>query len=138
MKRVGESDSSIAATDNMELGSPSSHIIERDARTPPEAGHPPSYRDTLQRNNPNITFETRDNPIWVADEQEYLLEDDELEEDEDPLCPTILLTAAEKKVLREPWRNALIIRMFNKGIGYLQLKRRLKTKMGLEGRFLPD
>jgi len=51
------------------------------------------------------------------------------------LRPTILLTAAEKRALREPWRNALIIRMFDKGIGYLQLKRRLKTKWALKGDF---
>jgi len=32
-------------------------------------------------------------------------------------------------------RNALIIRMFDKGIGYLQLKRRLKAKWSLRGDF---
>ena len=31
--------------------------------------------------------------------------------------------------------NVLIIRMFDKGIGYLQLKRRLKTKCALRGDF---
>ena len=38
-------------------------------------------------------------------------------------------------MLRQPWKNALIIRMFDKGIGYLQLKRRLKTKWALTGDF---
>jgi len=89
----------------------------------------------LQRNNPNLTFETRDNPIWMADAEADTSDDDEPVEEEDPLCPTIRLTAAEKRVLREPWRNGLIIRMFDKGIGYLQLKRRLKTKWALRGDF---
>ena len=119
----------------MEIGSPTRQGIEGDGRNPPAAGHLLSYRDTLQCNNPNITFETRDNPIWMAEEHRYLSEVDEPDEEEDPLCPTILLTAAEKKVLREPWRNALIIRMFDKGIGYLQLKRRLKAKWALKEDF---
>ena len=38
-------------------------------------------------------------------------------------------------MLREPWRNALIIKMFDKGIGFLQLKRRLKVKWALKGDF---
>jgi len=62
-------------------------------------------------------------------------DDDEPTGDDDPLCPTICLTAAEKRLLRQPWRKALIIRMFDKGIGYLQLKRRLKAKWGLRGDF---
>ena len=71
----------------------------------------------------------------MADAQDDVSDDDEPEEDDDPLCPTILLTAAEKKILRKLWRNALIIRTFDKGIGYLQLKRRLKTKRALRGDF---
>ena len=98
-------------------------------------GQAVSYRDTLQRNNPNLTFETRDNPIWMEDDHNVMSDDDVLGKDDDPLCPTILLTAAEKKLLREPWKNTLIIRMFDKGIGYLQLKRRLKTKWALKGDF---
>ena len=66
---------------------------------------------------------------------EDVSDDDDSVEDEDPLCPTILLSAAEKRMLRPPWKNALIIRMFDKGIGYLQLKRRLKSKWALKGDF---
>ena len=62
-------------------------------------------------------------------------DDDEPVGDEDSLCPTILLTAAEKKALRDPWRKALIIQMFDKGVGYLQLKCRLKSKWALRGDF---
>ena len=57
-----------------------------------------------------------------------LTEDDEPSENEDPTCPTILLLAAEKRMLRDPWCNALIIGMFDKG-------RRLKTKRALKGDF---
>ncbi|KAJ8435311.1 hypothetical protein Cgig2_026403 [Carnegiea gigantea] len=94
-----------------------------------------SYRDSLQRNNPNLVSETRENPMWSADYYWEQLEDDEPPEFDDPTCPTILLTAQEKRILRELWRNALIIRMFDKGIGFLQLKRRLKTKWALKGDF---
>ena len=40
-----------------------------------------------------------------------------------------------KASTKDPWRNTIIIRMFDKGIGYLQLKRRLKTKWALRGDF---
>ena len=68
MKRVGESGSGIDAADNMEIGSPSRQETEGEGRNQPGVGHPLLYRDTLQRNNPNITFETRDNPMWMAEE----------------------------------------------------------------------
>ena len=54
-----------------------------------------SYRDTLQRNNPNLHMEMRENPIWCPGEHDDVLEDDELPAKEDPPCPTILLTAEE-------------------------------------------
>jgi len=100
-----------------------------------EMGRPMSYRDTLQRNSPNLHFETRENPVWEAEGDGEVSEDDELLGEEGPTCPTILLTAAEKRLLREPWRKALIIKMFDKGIGFLQLKHRLKTKWVLKGDF---
>ncbi|KAJ8447112.1 hypothetical protein Cgig2_022841 [Carnegiea gigantea] len=86
-------------------------------------------------NNPNLTFDTRENPIWDENGGGDVSEDDEPPEEDDPTCPTILLTAAEKRLLREPWRNALIIKMFDRGIGFLQLKRRLNVKWALKGDF---
>jgi len=135
MKRIEGSGSGIDAETDMELGSPRVLESEQEGHTQHVVGRPISYRDTLQRNNLNLTFETRYNPIWMAEVNDDNSDDGEPVEDDEPLCPTILLTTAEKKVLREPWRNALIIRMFNKGIGYLQLKRRLKTKWALQGDF---
>jgi len=121
VKRTGPSESGSDGVDAMELSSPRVLDTERTGPSPPGIA-PISYRDTLQRNNPNLTCKTRDNPIWMEDKHEDTLDNDEPVEDDDPLYPTILLTGAEKKALREPWRNALIIRMFDKGIGYLQLK----------------
>ena len=134
-KRNCDSGQGMDASDEMEPGSPGRAATGRGVPNQTEERIPISYRDTLQRNNPNLTFETRDNPMWVAEIQTIESDDDEPVEDEDPLCPTILLTAEEKRALREPWKNALIIRMFDKGIGYLQLKRRLKTKWALRGDF---
>ncbi|KAJ8447219.1 LOW QUALITY PROTEIN: hypothetical protein Cgig2_030450 [Carnegiea gigantea] len=94
-----------------------------------------SSTNTLQQNNPNLQFETRQNPVWEAEGSDDVSEDDEPPEEEDPTCPMILLTAAEKRMLHEPWRNALIIKMFDKGIGFLQLKRHLKTKWAMKGDF---
>lgn len=98
-------------------------------------GRPTLYRDNLQRNNPNLHFETRDNPAWTEEPLDDMSEDDEAPEDEDPTCLMILLTAAGKRLLQDPWCKALIIHMFDKVIGYLQLTRRLKTKWALKGDF---
>ena len=135
MKRIGESGSATDVLDNMDIGSPRAQEEMQDGQHHSGIAPPTSYRDTLQRNNPDLTFETRDNPMWIDDNQGIESEDDEPVENDDPLCPTITLTANEKKMLREPWKNALIIRMFDKGIGYLQLKRRLKAKWALRGDF---
>ncbi|KAJ8423230.1 LOW QUALITY PROTEIN: hypothetical protein Cgig2_027656 [Carnegiea gigantea] len=56
-----------------------------------------SYGDTLQRNNPDLHFETRENPVWEAEGGGDVSEDDKAPEAEDPTCPTILLIAAEKR-----------------------------------------
>ncbi|KAJ8434578.1 hypothetical protein Cgig2_008347 [Carnegiea gigantea] len=96
---------------------------------------PISYKATLQCNNPNLSFETRENPIWKELNIAEISEDDEPPEEDDLTCPTILLTVAEKQLLREPWRHALIIKMFDRGIGLLQLRRRLKAKWALKGDF---
>ncbi|KAJ8445415.1 hypothetical protein Cgig2_031228 [Carnegiea gigantea] len=91
-----------------ELTSPHVPDSMQDRRAEQTENRTISYRDTLQRNNPNLTFKTRENPIWDDNGDGDVLEDDEPLEDDDPTYPTILLTAAEKRMLREPWRNALI------------------------------
>ena len=78
-----------------------------------------THRDTLQRNNPNLHIEMGENPMWDFREYDDVLEDDELPAEDDPTCPTILLTAQEKRMLREHWRDALIVKLFDKGVGYM-------------------
>ncbi|KAL2934684.1 Venom nerve growth factor, partial [Bienertia sinuspersici] len=53
--------------------------------------------------------------------------------DNDPKCPIILLTKEEKKRIRQPWKSSLIIKMFDKNIGYMTLMRRLTKKWQLKG-----
>lgn len=67
-------------------------------------------------------------------------EDEESDDDEPPAgfeesekCPAILLTKEEKKRIRQPWRNSLIIKMFDCKIGYMSLMKRLKRKWQLKG-----
>jgi len=54
---------------------------------------------------------------------------------EDPRCPTIRLSKEEKLRLRNPWKKALIVKLFGRGMGYLQLKRGLAAKWALKGDF---
>ncbi|KAJ8421811.1 hypothetical protein Cgig2_009394 [Carnegiea gigantea] len=87
-------------TEDMELGSPWVAETMDDTAGATLNQQAPSYRDTLQRNKPNLSFNTRDNPIWVDADYGDLTEDNEPSENEDPTCPTILLTVAEKYVTR--------------------------------------
>jgi len=89
----------------------------------------------VQQNNPHLNFLARVNPIWESDPYCDVSDDDEVPDEDDPTCPTIVLTAEEKRQLRHPWRNALIIKMFDKGIGFMQLRRGLRKKWALKGDF---
>ncbi|CAN0880263.1 hypothetical protein LINGRAHAP2_LOCUS13565, partial [Linum grandiflorum] len=52
-------------------------------------------------------------------------EDDMMDEDDDPTCPSILFTAAEKLSFRREWRSALVVKGLGRRIPYLPLARRL-------------
>ncbi|CAN0926247.1 hypothetical protein LINGRAHAP2_LOCUS35235 [Linum grandiflorum] len=53
-------------------------------------------------------------------------EDDEFnEEEDDPLCPTIMFTATEKASFRREWRSALVVKGLDRRVPYLPLARRL-------------
>jgi len=41
----------------------------------------------------------------------------------------------EKIRLRKPWRQALIVKLFERGMGYLQLKKSLMAKWNSKGDF---
>ncbi|XP_021735755.1 uncharacterized protein LOC110702357 [Chenopodium quinoa] len=60
------------------------------------------------------------------------LPDGETEEDKSQ-CPTNLLTKEEKRRLRKPWENTLIIKLFDRKLGYEVLVRRLRSKWSLKG-----
>lgn len=90
----GELLEDIGQDDNKDLGSP------RIRETPEGEGQGGfvfgagiTYRDTLQRNNPNLHMEMGENPMWDFREYDDVLEDDEQPTEDDPTCSTILLTA---------------------------------------------
>ncbi|CAN0858704.1 hypothetical protein LINGRAHAP2_LOCUS7412 [Linum grandiflorum] len=61
-------------------------------------------------------------------------EDDTLDDDEeDPLCPSILFTAAENVSFRRVWRSALVVRGLGRRIPYLPLARRLNSLWAKQG-----
>ncbi|XP_048501488.1 uncharacterized protein LOC125497832 [Beta vulgaris subsp. vulgaris] len=96
------------------------------------ANTPPSFRDMLNGARTNGLSPTQDN---------YLMDDDDVSDDdlapedmmEDERCPVILLSKDEKRRMRKPWRNSLIIKMFDGKVGYMGLMRKLKRKWSLKG-----
>jgi len=105
---------------------------------PPQAKEPHpkviSSKDTVSRNNPNISFDH----LNLKEDDEFISEDEEDAEDKvdkDLRCPTTKLTKEQKPKLIRPWRNALIVKLFDKWVGYMQLKKRLKTVWSLKGDF---
>ncbi|XP_021747123.1 uncharacterized protein LOC110712972 [Chenopodium quinoa] len=54
-------------------------------------------------------------------------------EEEDSSCPIIRLTKEEKKRLRKPWKDALIIKLFDMRLSYDVLIIRLRVKWCLKG-----
>lgn len=71
----------------------------------------------------------------VIVEEEDLMSDDDLvdNEEEDENCPVILLSKEEKERLRRPWKQSLIIKLFDKRLSYAMLIRRLRLMWSLKG-----
>ncbi|XP_031124352.1 uncharacterized protein LOC116027066 [Ipomoea triloba] len=81
----------------------------------------PSYKQTL-------TGERVDHGRVEAEDRDFDSEDDEIEdEEEDKDCPTIRLTRAEKRILRAPWKQTLIIKLWGRSVGYNYLLRKLQN-----------
>jgi hypothetical protein len=76
-------------------------------------------------------------PLDTPDDDSEASDDDELPipEEEDDLCPTIVLTREEKARLRKPWKQALIIKLLGRSIGYNYLSMRLKQLWAPKGKF---
>ncbi|CAN1238584.1 hypothetical protein LINGRAPRIM_LOCUS2138 [Linum grandiflorum] len=83
-------------------------------------------------------FRKYDN-MYIADSDsedvaEASKEEDEMSEDEDdPLCPAIRFTAAEKISLRREWRSASVIKGFDQRVPYLPLACRLNFLWAKQG-----
>lgn len=82
-------------------------------------------------------FGSSKNPLFERDDREEdSLSDDDPDSDDDvgdSTCPTIKLSKDEKRRIRIPWKNSLIIKLFDKKLGYEVLMRRLKAKWSLKG-----
>ena len=82
-------------------------------------------------------FGSANNPLYDSSH----IEEDEVSDDDIPLecdsdddsCPTIHLTKEEKRRIRQPWRNSLIIKLFDRKLSYEILVRRLRSKWNLKG-----
>ncbi|KAG5219090.1 receptor protein [Salix suchowensis] len=72
-----------------------------------------------------------DDDIYNSD---CISDDDEEDCDEDD-CPVIKLTAEEKKRIRAPWKQTLIIKLMGRRVGYMFLIQRLKYMWKLRGDF---
>lgn len=110
-------------------------ITERQPPPNPATQIPPkptSFRDMLTSGKMQGFIS---HPMCLEDDEANLSDDDEMPVDmiDDPKCPIILLSKEEKKRLRQPWKHALIIKMFNGKIGYMSLIKRLKRKWELKG-----
>ncbi|KAL8151674.1 hypothetical protein V2J09_021482 [Rumex salicifolius] len=81
-------------------------------------------------------YSSIDNPFWDDDMENAAMEDDITPEDQDPDCPTIVLSAEEKERIRKPWKDAIIIKVLDKQLGYMYLRRKLQQKWSPKGPFL--
>ena len=77
------------------------------------------------------------NPLYddgERDEDNITDDDGDSEgEEEDESCPNIVLSKEEKRRIRSPWKNAIIIKLLDKKMGYEVLMRRLRIKWQLKG-----
>ncbi|CAN0876116.1 hypothetical protein LINGRAHAP2_LOCUS11118, partial [Linum grandiflorum] len=60
-------------------------------------------------------------------------EDDELDEEDDPMCPSVLFTATAKIRLCREWRSALVVKGLNRRIPFLPLARHLNSIWARQG-----
>lgn len=75
-----------------------------------------SYRESL-------TGKQTPEPIAT----ETVSDDEDMNDEEDPECPTIKLSKEEKRRLRQPWQQTLIIKVLGRRVGYTYLAKRLHT-----------
>ncbi|GKV26879.1 hypothetical protein SLEP1_g36097 [Rubroshorea leprosula] len=96
------------------------------------AANPQSYRDKLIYDG---SFETLDEDLSFDAIPEYLDEDSDIDDDPDDPTPIILFSKEEKRRMREPWKNALIVKTFGKPVGYNFLYGSLKAQWKPAGKW---
>lgn len=77
---------------------------------------PLSFRDMVRGSSP---YQTEESPLDEPDEDEDVSDDDTAPDEilNDTRCPSIQLSKDEKKLMRKPWKNTLIIKMFDGNVG---------------------
>ncbi|KAL8150574.1 hypothetical protein V2J09_020382 [Rumex salicifolius] len=97
----------------------------------------PSYSAMVKGEEEQQGYKRFDNPFWDDNMMEAdLEEEDENPGEEDPDCPSIKITAEERERIRKPWKDAIIIKVLDKQLGYMYLRRKLQQKWGPKGQFL--
>ncbi|GLU14219.1 hypothetical protein SLE2022_308020 [Rubroshorea leprosula] len=66
---------------------------------------------------------------------EYFDEDSDVDDDSNDPAPIVLFSKEDKKRMRDPWKNALIIKTFNKTVGYTFLYASIKAQWKLTGKW---
>jgi len=76
------------------------------------------------------------NSGWEQEGSDWDTNDGVGDADEDDLmCLTICLSKAGKKWLRKPWRKTLIVKLFDKCLGFMLLREGPKSRGALKGEF---
>ncbi|GKU88054.1 hypothetical protein SLEP1_g2363 [Rubroshorea leprosula] len=92
----------------------------------------PSYRDKLlldgliDSSNVDLSFDAI---------PEYFDEDSDIDDDPNDPAPIVLFSKEDKKRMRDPWKNALIIKTFNKTVGYTFLYASIKAQWKPTGKW---
>lgn len=92
----------------------------------------PSFRDMVQGNTSSQTM----TQLMEQEEEEDDVSDDDTAPENiltDEHCPAILLSKEEKIQIRKPWKNTLVMKMFDGNVGYMGLMRKLGKKYNLRG-----
>lgn len=112
-------------------GTPKTNTLE-DMTIDIPARQPPSFRDMLRGESNALALSQRG---MNQEEEDDVSNDDTAPEEliNEDRCPVILLTKEEKKRMRRPWKNTLIIKMFDGKLGYMGLMRKLKKKWSIRG-----
>ncbi|XVF34418.1 hypothetical protein REPUB_Repub18cG0057400 [Reevesia pubescens] len=115
-------------SDEMDLGpfpDAHNHVPKRSA----EIGN--TYKSRLMNAVHSLESDLKEESK-IVDEGD-VSDDDMFEEEHDGLC--IRLTKEDKKQIKEPWKNTLIVKLLGRPISYTYLCNRVKQLWSLKGSF---